>query len=384
MESPSRRHVLKTGVFAWALGRTLEGLAQEAPRAEYVCPPCGCSRDAELFDKPGTCPACGMRLVEKGSAAATESHGGGGVRAAVLIFDGVQVIDFAAPYEVFGQAGYDVFTVAPETRPVTASMGLRVSPRYRFADAPPAQVVLVPGGDVGGVQADPQVLEWIRSQSRGATHVLSVCNGAFVFAAAGLLQGQSATTFYDLIEELRTQAPSTNVVSDRRFVDNGKIITTAGLSSGIDGALHVVSKVSGPGPAQMAALNMEYDWKPDGGYARASFADAPIRRLFGRGLVLDLPAPERAAVVSTRGDRTRWEVVWSLTTRREPEQVREGLASAIDARGSWTRVGGAAAGTGEGPAWTFPDSGGKAKGTLAVSLTGAAVRIALRVERSTL
>jgi putative intracellular protease/amidase len=322
-----------------------------------------------------------MTLVEKGSAAATPSRATGpGVRAAVLIFDGVQVIDFAAPYEVFGQAGYEVFTVASEARPILTSMGLRVTPRHTLADAPSAQVLLVPGGDVGEAQNDPRVLDWIRSQAKGATHVLSVCNGAFILAAAGLLDGLRATTFYDLIEALRSRAPRTTVVSDRRFVDNGKVITTAGLSSGIDGALHVVSKVSGPGQAQMAALNMEYDWKADDRYARASFADAPIRRLFGRGLVLELPAPERAEVVSTSGDRARWEVVWAVATSRSPRAVAQGVAASIDERGPWKRVAAQASGAGA-AAWTFAFSGSRFRGSLAETGSPGSVRLSLRLER---
>jgi putative intracellular protease/amidase len=324
-----------------------------------------------------------MMRVEKGSAAAAPMAARPpGVRAAVLIFDGVQVIDFAAPYEVFGQAGYEVFTVAPEARPITTAMGLLVTPRYALAEAPAAQVLLVPGGDVGGAQRDPRVLEWLRTRGASAAHVLSVCNGAFILAASGMLDGLQATTFYDLIEPLRQQAPKVTVVSDRRFVDNGKVITTAGLSSGIDGALHVVARLSGKGRAQMAALNMEYDWKADGRYSRASFADAPIRKVLGRGLLLPLPGPERAEVTSTGGDEARWEVVWSLATARPAGAVVEGVASALDGRSGWTRDRKRA---GEGAeaeaAFAIADAGGRFRGSLRASGEGRGVRVALRVLR---
>jgi putative intracellular protease/amidase len=299
----------------------------------------------------------------------------------VLIFDGVQVIDFAAPYEVFGQAGYEVFTVAAEARPVLTAMGLRVTPRYTLADAPSPQIVLVPGGDVDGAQQDARVLDWIRTQAKSATHVVSVCNGAFILAAAGLLDGQQATTFYDLIEALRLQAPKAKVVSDRRFVDNGKVITTAGLSSGIDGALHVVSRVSGAGSAQMAALNMEYDWKADGQYARASFADAPIRRLFGRGLALPLPPPERAEVVSTGGDRERWEVVWTVATSRPADAVAQGVAASVDERGSWRRAQTPSGGGAGVVAWTLGEASARFRGLLTATGSSGSVRLSLRLER---
>lgn len=381
MEEHSRRRVLQAG--AAALGLVVPVPFQETPPKAYVCPPCGCGRDHEVWNKPGTCPACGMVLVEKGAAgpAAADGPQGAGVRAAVLLFDGVQVIDFAAPFEVFGQAGYEVFTVALEPRPVLTAMGLRVTPRHALKDAPPFEVLLVPGGDVGGPQNDPLVLDWIRARAKDATHVVSVCNGAFILAAAGLLDGLEATTFYDLIPALRLAAPSTKVVSDRRLVDNGKVITTAGLSSGIDGALHVVSKISGPGRAQMAALNMEYDWKADGRYARASFADAPIRRLFGRGLLLPLPAPERAQVVSTAGDGTRWEVVWTVGTSRPSAEVAKGVAAAIEVRGAWKRVLGSEGSGNGGAAWVLVDSGSQFRGFLAASGGPGSVRLSLRLER---
>lgn len=372
-DSATRRDVLRAVVAALALA--VPGRLAGQAKKRYVCPPCGCPRDREVFDRPGTCSACGMDLVEEGAtpppAAAAQA-----VRVAVLIFDGVQVIDFAAPYEVFGQAGYEVFTVASEARAVTTSMGLSVSPRYGFATAPAAQILLVPGGEVAAAQKDARVIEWLRSQAPAAAHVVSVCNGAFILASAGLLDGLQATTFYDLIPALRSEAPRTEVVSDRRFVDNGKVITTAGLSSGIDGALHVVSRVSGNGRAQMAALNMEYDWKADGRYARARFADAPIRRLFGRGLNLPLPAPERAQVASTAGDADRWEVVWSVPTARPRETVAQGVAAAIEERGDWTR-----SGTADRPAWSLAHEGARFRATLATTAIEAGVRVALGLER---
>ncbi len=111
----SRRNVLRAGVAALVVPGALLGQAGK----RYVCPPCGCPRDHDTFEKPGTCPACGMALVEEGAPAApAHDMPAATVRAAVLIFGGVKVIDFAAPYEVLGQAGYEVFTVAAEPGPV--------------------------------------------------------------------------------------------------------------------------------------------------------------------------------------------------------------------------------------------------------------------------
>jgi putative intracellular protease/amidase len=282
----------------------------------YVCPPCGCARDGDEFSQPGNCAACGMPLIEKGSQSAPRSAEPR-PKVAVLIFEGVQIIDFAAPYEVFGQAGYEVFTVGATKTPLTTSMRLSVTPMYGFADAPRPDVLLVPGGNIATASADAAVLDWIRARSAESKFTLSVCNGAIILARAGLLDGLKATTFYQAIDQLRQEHPKVVAVSDRRFVDNGRIITSAGLSAGIDVA------------ARLVALNMEYDWKPDTTYARASFADYPFWRMFGSRLRLGLPDNYGVKVESTQGDRTTWDVVWRIAT--EPAQSATQIADAIEA-----------------------------------------------------
>jgi putative intracellular protease/amidase len=238
----------------------------------YLCKPCGSPCDNVVYDHPGTCPVCGMPLVEEASvkaAPAEPPHG----KVAMLVFDDVEIIDFTGPWEVFGTSGFDVYTVAKSKAPVTTSMGLVVVPGYTFADAPAPDVLLVPGGGVEGARHDAATLDWVKQTSAHAGETLSVCNGAFILASAGLLDGLTATTTYHLIPALAANFPGTKVVSDRRFVDNGKIVTAAGLSSGIDGALHVVDKLRGRGAAQSAALALEYDWHPDGAFVRARLAD---------------------------------------------------------------------------------------------------------------
>src|SRR5262249_2854512 len=154
-----------------------------------------------------------------------------------------------------------------------------VVPKYTFVDAPQANVVVVPGGSVRAAQASATTLDWVRRQTAHAEHTMSVCNGAFILGSAGLLDGLSATTTARLLENLRADFPKVKIIYDQRFVDNGKIITAAGLSSGIDGALHVVSKMIGSGNAQAVALGIEYDWHPRSGFVRASLADMLIPRV---------------------------------------------------------------------------------------------------------
>jgi hypothetical protein len=154
----------------------------------------------------------------------------------------------------------------------------------------------------------------VRETADRAEHVLSVCNGAFYLGKAGLLDGLTATTFYGLIDELKKLAPRAKIVTDRRFVDNGKIVTTAGLSSGIDGALHLIEKLAGRGKAQEVALNLEYNWQPDVPYARASFADRHLRRIIGRG-GFSLPEGTEWKVLGQQGGADRWEKSWEVRTR---------------------------------------------------------------------
>ncbi|HET9226023.1 MAG TPA: hypothetical protein VFR31_05110, partial [Thermoanaerobaculia bacterium] len=123
-------------------------------------------------------------------------------------------------------------------------------------------------------------------------------NGAFFLAKAGLLDGLEATTFAGLIDGLREAAPKARIVTDKRWVDNGKIITTAGLSSGIDGSLHVIEKLLGRGYAQRAALGMEYNWQPELNWARAALPDRMVR--------VDTPSDLPVEPLLTQGTTDRW------------------------------------------------------------------------------
>lgn len=308
-----------------------------------------------------------------------------GLRAAILIFDGVQIIDYTGPYEVFGQAGFNTFTVAERPDPVTTSMGMIVTPNYTLDNSPKADVIVIPGGNIDPALNSAKVIKWIQESEKGAQYVLSVCNGAFILARTGLLDGLSTTTFYGLIDALKTAAPKVKVLSDRRYVDNGKYISTAGISSGIDGSLHVVSKVRGAGRAQMVALNMEYNWDPDSKYARAAFADRHIRRVFGRGLRLDAPSITSHKVLSTKGGNDQWEVRWELESASGAPELIKLLNAKLTGDARW-----AARDAGKidptAGAWKFADESGAAwNGSASVSPVGGAQNkytLSLRVERA--
>jgi putative intracellular protease/amidase len=276
----------------------------------------------------------------------------GAKNVAILLFPGVQIIDYTGPWEVLGHARVDgkpafkIYSVAETASPFDTAMGMTVIPSYTFAKAPKPDVLVLPGGNVDPQLSNEGVIRWIRESAKTAEVVLSVCNGAFFLAEAGLLDGLEATTFAGMIDDLQRSAPKTKVVRDKRFVDNGKIITSAGLSSGIDGALHVIEKLYGRGTAQVAAVGMEYDWRPDSGWARASLADMQLFPAFAA--VGEYPR----RVVKHEGTKDRWETSWKVTTTASAQVLQENMDKAFGEAG-WKRQGpGAYRYEGDGGAWT--------------------------------
>lgn len=178
--------------------------------------------------------------------------------------DGVEVLDFAGPMEVFSYAGFNVFTISKTKSPILSQGILKVLPDYDITTAPKADVLAFFGGNSGSAFNDPEVIAWVKSSK--ADYYFSVCTGAFMLGRAGLLDNQTATTFHSSIDDLKRQFPKAKVLSNVRFVDNGRIITTAGISAGIDGALHLVSRLKGKDVAKNTAYYMEYDkWVPEEG-----------------------------------------------------------------------------------------------------------------------
>ncbi len=188
----------------------------------------------------------------------------------ILIFDEVEVLDFCGPFEVFAVTGrqvspgaFDVFTVGPTRDAIAARNGLSVNPRYALADAPPIDLLLVPGGyGTRPLMHDKPLITWIQQRASAAELVLSVCTGALLLAKAGLLEGLSATTHHAAIDLLCEVAPDTNVRNDVRLVDNGRVITSAGVAAGIDMSFHVVARLLGEDVARQAAEYIEYPWQP--------------------------------------------------------------------------------------------------------------------------
>jgi putative intracellular protease/amidase len=183
---------------------------------------------------------------------------------AIVVFPGVELLDFAGPGEVFASAGigaFHVFTVAATHDAVVSQGFVRITPEYAIADSPKPDILVVPGGGVGSLIDDAKMMEWLKAHAASAELTMSVCNGAVVLAKAGLLDGLRATSHFGAIPRLR-QFPRITVVPAERFVDNGRIITTQGVSAGIDGALHVVERLLGAEAAWSDARYMMYHWEP--------------------------------------------------------------------------------------------------------------------------
>lgn len=191
----------------------------------------------------------------------------------ILIFDDVEVLDFAGPFEVFSRtrlapgpdarrseetAPFRVFTVARTPDPVTATGGLRVIPAHGFADAPPVDLLVVPGGfGTRRLLGEPETLGWLERTARSARRVTSVCTGALLLARAGLLHGRRATTHWAALDLLARVGEAVTVVTDARVVDDG-VITSAGVAAGIDMAFLVVASLHGPAVAAETARYIDY------------------------------------------------------------------------------------------------------------------------------
>ncbi len=191
----------------------------------------------------------------------------------ILVFDGVAALDLAGPFDVLSRARlepgvesrhrdddalFDVFTVGKTEEPVTATGGLVLVPRFSFADAPRIDLLIVPGGcGTRPLLQDSDTIEWIRRTAAASRRTASVCTGALLLARAGLLDGRRATTHWGAFGLLASLAKDVVVDREARFVDDG-VLTSAGVASGMDLALHVVETIFGRAVADETARYLAY------------------------------------------------------------------------------------------------------------------------------
>lgn len=191
----------------------------------------------------------------------------------ILVFDAVEVLDFAGPYEVFTTASrmhkrnhpdaaalFDVVCVSRDGQAIQARAGLRVLPEHSFSDSPPCDLLVVPGGVVEAAMACPQTLDWIARTATQTQITASVCTGVFLLAASGMVRTETVTTHWEDVADLRTRFPGLTVCEGPRWVDNGHLITSAGVSAGIDMSLYLVARLAGRTLAERTARQMDYRW----------------------------------------------------------------------------------------------------------------------------
>lgn len=191
----------------------------------------------------------------------------------IYVYDDVEVLDFAGPYEVFTTATrmhgrsnrnevalFNVFTIGHSKAPVRARAGLKVDPDHSINDHPLMDCLIVPGGVVNAELEKPDVIRWINDQSVPGCLVAAVCTGAFMLAKTGKLAGKQVTTHWEDIEDLKEMFPEVDVLSTLRWVDEGSFVTSAGISAGIDMCLHLVERMHSRGLAERTALQLDFDW----------------------------------------------------------------------------------------------------------------------------
>lgn len=192
------------------------------------------------------------------------------VHVGIYIFPDVEVLDFAGPFEVFTTASrvhgrnspglpapFEVYTVAQSASAVRARAGLRVLPDYTIATCPQLDILLIPGGVVDAELRNAEVVNWVAHCSKSAAVTASVCTGAFIIAKAGLLVGCRATTHWEDIADLRATFPDVEVVGNTRWVDEGTVVSSAGIAAGIDMSLHLVARFADDALAEATARQMD-------------------------------------------------------------------------------------------------------------------------------
>ena len=270
---------------------------------------------------------------------------------AVVVYENAQPLDWTGPYEVYndaarfgavgGEPAFNVYVVSKTGAPLNLQ-GLTVTPKYSIADAPKPDIVMFPGGPSNNITNDAEFFAWADKVSREAEIAQSVCTGAFVLGKAGLLDGLEVTTFHGAIEGLQRAYPRTAVKTGRRFVDNGHVVTTAGISAGIDGSLHVVARLLGRRIADQVANYMEYSWIPEATLAtQYSYLNPSAGERGRRGQIAEVQAESknfdaaeadfRALLKDNPTDGDNWSnLAWVLKQRDDHAGAAEALARSAD------------------------------------------------------
>ncbi|MBF9002530.1 DJ-1/PfpI family protein [Vibrio nitrifigilis] len=185
----------------------------------------------------------------------------------IYVYENSEVLDFSGPFEVFSTAArlrrpdWNVFTLGQTLSPIQARGGFNHTPKFSVASHPPIDVLVVVGGVHHDEMDKADVIAWIVDVAQSAQWVTSVCTGAFLLGKAGLLEGKKATTHWEDLPQLKQLFANTQVISDSRWVQDGHVVTSAGISAGIDMCLWLVSQIADLELAELTATQMDYDWK---------------------------------------------------------------------------------------------------------------------------
>ncbi len=304
----------------------------EVPRDKivYACPPCGCPHDGKYFESMGQCPSCNMVLyptildLERPASPIKRPKVG------MFIFNGADIMDVTGPASVFEHAGWQMVTFAQNDAPILIGRQLEIKPDFTFDNLPELDILVFPGGAMAeNSPGDPTVVQFIQDRLSATEVMFSVCSGAFFLAEAGVLDGQRATTFASMIPMLKSNYPAAQVVNDVKYTDNGQVVTSGGLSSGIDAAFQVVAKYYGIGRAQDIANRMEYPWKREKDYARSQLADnfmldiRQVVRLFSKDYFY------------SQGDHNQWEMRYAVTDKYTLAKILDIISKEIIKKTNW-------------------------------------------------
>lgn len=253
---------------------------------------------------------------------------------AILVYDDVQILDHALPYEMFGQYGLNnVYTVAKDSVPLVTYMGMRIIPNYSFDDYPVPDVLVLPGGDTGEARQDSDIQTWIRKNFAVADHVLAICSGVFFLTDTDLLTGR-ATTYYDLLDELKAREPELEVVENEPAVESGKVLTSTGIGS-LDASLRIIKKLHGEGWARVARLNKEYQQLPEQFHVPGAWlADMNLP-----GSIYNRFPWRQAELTYYQCDQDGWEMEWQFDSAASIDSLTTSFTEGLLKEDNWDLTG---------------------------------------------
>ena len=188
----------------------------------------------------------------------------------IFLFDEMELMDFAGPYEVFTAVNLaleemlcNVYTISETGSTIKTINGLQVLPDFSLDNSPQPDILIIPGGNgTRQLVNNVSIIQWIKNSDEKSEIVFSVCSGARLLAKAGLLDGKEFTTHHLVYEDVAQLAPSAKLKKEKRFTDNGKVMTAGGITAGIDLSLYIVEKLFGQSTAKKVQVYMEYgDWR---------------------------------------------------------------------------------------------------------------------------